>query len=156
MNFENALSIARSSETKSSKDYKKIYRTNWNGKDQYVFFLIKGDTLREAIYNIYGEGKIEEFPEVNDVFAIKTTQETITVGWIPSQTDMLSTDWAVVGEKIPEEEETKEDTNQTGIKETNTAVVIPEEETDSTDTKEDEVTEKEKTDSTDTKEEAKK
>lgn len=38
MNFEDALSTAKTSEVKSSKDYKKIYRTNWNGKDQYVFF----------------------------------------------------------------------------------------------------------------------
>lgn len=79
-----------------------------------MFFLIKGDTIKEAIYNIYGEGKIEDFPEVNDVFAIKTTQNIITVGWIPSQTDMLSNDWAVVGEETSEEEkdEEKEETNK--------------------------------------------
>lgn len=150
MTFENALKAIRNTETEikaklsrkltsttsttnntSEEEYsvKKIYRSNWNGKDQYVF-LISGETLRESIYNNYGDSDLADFPEVNDVFAIKTAQNTITVGWVPSQTDMLSNDWYIVGEETEEEETLTEDINkiENSIKEINTEVVIPKEE----------------------------
>lgn len=83
MNFGEALSYVRNG--------KKISRKNWNGKDQYVF-LVEAKNLLETV------SKYVDAPfKVSDVLAIKTTSGQVQVGWLATQTDMLSDDWYIVG-----------------------------------------------------------
>jgi len=82
MTFSKALELL--------KQGKELTRTNRNGKNQYVF-LLKGANI-ESAYSLKSSGKIE----VNDTLAIRTTSNQIQLGWLASQTDMLSDDWEVV------------------------------------------------------------
>lgn len=85
MNFGQAL--------ESLKEGKQVARKGWNGKNQFVF-LIKGTDLQNRLG--YGFGEYQGEPTVVDVLAIKTTSNHIQVGWLASQSDMLSNDWQVV------------------------------------------------------------
>lgn len=71
------------------KNGKKIARRGWNGKGQYVF-LIEGMELTEFI----AKNKLGDF--ATGVLAIKTSNDVTQVGWLASQTDMLSSDWYIV------------------------------------------------------------
>lgn len=72
---------------------KSIKRKGWNGKNQFVY-LIKGTELQSALR--YGYGEYANEPMFTDVLAIKTTSDQIQVGWLASQSDMLSNDWEVI------------------------------------------------------------
>lgn len=71
------------------KNGKKIARRGWNGKGQYVF-LIGGMELTEFIV----KNKFGDF--ATGVLAIRTSNDVTQVGWLASQTDMLSSDWYIV------------------------------------------------------------
>lgn len=84
------------------KQGKKLKRKNWNGKGQFIF-LVRGASVKKAIMNFrYETDKpvtlIDDIKEnsVSDLLAIKTTSDQIQLGWLASQTDMLSDDWEVV------------------------------------------------------------
>lgn len=81
MNFGEAL--------KAVKQGNKIARKGWNGKNQYVF-LLEGTLLTSAL----GIGVVAM--PCTDVLAIKTTSNVIQIGWLASQSDMLSEDWVIV------------------------------------------------------------
>lgn len=66
-----------------------IARKGWNGKNQYVF-LIEGELLTRSL----GPGVVAV--PCTDVLAIKTAANVIQVGWLATQSDMLSNDWEVV------------------------------------------------------------
>lgn len=72
---------------------KRVKREGWNGKDMYLY-LIKGSELSRGLG--YGYGEYNGEPEFVDTIAMKTAQNTIVVGWLASQTDMLTNDWMVV------------------------------------------------------------
>lgn len=78
------------------KEGKSIARRGWNGKRQFVF-LIKAKELRESLKYGYGEQLGE--PTITDTLAIKTSNNQIQIGWLATQSDMLSNDWYVLGSK---------------------------------------------------------
>mgnify|MGYP002621887501 CR=1 FL=1 len=41
----------------------------------------------------YGYGEYEHEPTITSSIAMKTAQNTIVIGWLASQTDMLAEDW---------------------------------------------------------------
>jgi Protein of unknown function (DUF2829) len=72
------------------KEGKRVAREGWNGKGMWLF-LAKTDSL---IWSPPRQGDptggVRTFtPSV----CMKTAQDTIVVGWLASQTDMLSDDW---------------------------------------------------------------
>lgn len=78
MNFGQAIEIL--------KKGGKVTRKGWNGKGMFLF-LATGK-------NFQSENLGEALPEiVNDVICMKTAQNTICIGWLASQTDMLAEDW---------------------------------------------------------------
>ena len=85
MNFGQALEQAKLGES--------IKRKGWNGKNQFVY-LIQGEDLQKGLH--YGFGQYEGEPTIVDTLAIKTTSNQIQIGWLASQSDMLSNDWEVV------------------------------------------------------------
>lgn len=62
----------------------KVSRKGWNGKEMYLF-LADGEDLTSCL----SEGDFECASSV----CMKTAQNTICVGWLASQADMLSEDW---------------------------------------------------------------
>ena len=74
MNFGYAIEALKSG--------KNVARTGWNSKDMYLF-LMKGWELSES------------FDDCEDSIALKTAHDTVVIGWIPNQTDMLAEDWCL-------------------------------------------------------------
>lgn len=62
----------------------KVTRKGWNGKGMYLF-LADGEDLTSCL-------SAGDFKCVSSV-CMKTAQDTICVGWLASQTDMLAEDW---------------------------------------------------------------
>lgn len=84
MGFEEALILL--------KQGKKVKRSNWNGKEQYIFISNK-----VVITDIQGNEHIAE----NNCFGSKVIvfvnpKLGMQVGWLASQADMLSNDWVEV------------------------------------------------------------
>lgn len=75
------------------KDGKSVSRKGWNGKDQFVY-LISGSDLQRGLK--YGYGEYEGEPSLVSTVAIKTSSNQIQVGWLATQSDMLSNDWQIV------------------------------------------------------------
>ncbi|MFP3414982.1 DUF2829 domain-containing protein [Bacillus sp. SIMBA_074] len=67
-----------------------VRRKGWNEKDVYLY-LIKGSQLSTGLK--YGFGEYVGEPRFVDTIAMKTEENTIVVGWLASQTDMLANDW---------------------------------------------------------------
>jgi len=66
----------------------KIAREGWNGKGMYLF-LAHGEDLTNCLFK-------DKTPKCVDSFCMKTAQDTIVVGWLASQTDMLAEDWIII------------------------------------------------------------
>lgn len=86
----------------------KVARKGWNGKGMFIY-LVKGrlvqyDEFRnealEAVKLAYKlEGNIDNNPSariVNSHIDMKTADGSLTIGWAPSQLDMLAEDWHTV------------------------------------------------------------
>lgn len=70
------------------KNGKNVARKGWNGKGMFLF-LACGIDLTNCICT-------KDMPPCVDSICMKTAQNTIVVGWLASQTDMLSNDWEIV------------------------------------------------------------
>ncbi len=81
MNFGQAI--------EALKQCERVTRKGWNGKGMFLFLA----TGKEFVSENLGE-KLPEI--VNDVICMKTAQNTISVGWLASQADMLAEDWEVI------------------------------------------------------------
>ena len=84
MNFGQAI--------EALKNGKRVSRKGWNGKNQWVF-MINGTDLQNVLK--YGYGEYENEPTITSVLAIKTSANQIQIGWLASQSDMLSDDWEI-------------------------------------------------------------
>ena len=73
---------------KALKEGKKVARSGWNGKGMFLF-LAKGENLTACICT-------DDMPSCTDSICMKTAQNTIVVGWLASQTDMLADDWIII------------------------------------------------------------
>lgn len=81
MNFGQAIEKLKSG--------KKVAREGWNGKGMFIF-LASGKQFESSNLG-------DALPEiVNDCICMKTAQDTIVVGWLASQTDILAEDWLEV------------------------------------------------------------
>lgn len=78
----------------------KVAREGWNGKDMFIYIqegsLINQDQARNPILKeIAGKSKplmLEILPHID----MKAADGKIVIGWLASQTDMLSEDWFIV------------------------------------------------------------
>lgn len=85
------------------KKGKKIARKGWNGKGMFIYFQ-DGSTpkfedlkehLKEKFKNeavVFKDGNVIINPHID----MKAADGSITIGWAPSQIDMLAEDWEVV------------------------------------------------------------
>lgn len=82
----------------------KVARKGWNGKGMYLY-LVHGTTVdKENLRNeaslhlpndemaMHGTGVAEFLPHID----MRTANGDVCIGWLASQTDMLSEDWVIV------------------------------------------------------------
>lgn len=86
MNFGLALEAAK-------MGYR-IARKGWNGKRMYVFLAKEPDFHTEADLSEFNDAWVES----GDCLGLRTAQGSFQLGWLASQSDMLSDDWYIVDE----------------------------------------------------------
>ena len=91
MNFGQAI--------EALKQGKRVAREGWNGKGMFLY-LVKGTMVDKMLLRNEASNQPTEdhtgvvtFLSHIDMF---TAQRTVNVGWLASQTDMLSEDWCIV------------------------------------------------------------
>lgn len=99
MDFGNAL--------RALKRGKKVARTGWNGRDMWLSLSSNTDSGLPLGRSVPADGFLstnnKEYATANGGFAtvlpcitMKTASGEILMGWLASQSDMLSNDWKVV------------------------------------------------------------
>jgi len=83
------------------KTGKKVARAGWNGRGMWLIFVPGSmDVMTSAgsAYHNAGVLNTDILPHI-DMWTVNSTgRRAMLPGWVASQTDMLSDDWAVVGE----------------------------------------------------------
>lgn len=82
------------------KKGKKVCRTGWNGKGMFLFLLPAGQIPKSAIHDpklreVLSKNNKDHFEALGSI-RMKTADDKILTGWLPSQTDMLSEDWLIL------------------------------------------------------------
>ena len=72
----------------------RIARRGWNGQRMYVFLAKEPDFHTEADLSEFDDAWVES----GDCLGLRTAQGSLQLGWLASQTDMLSDDWYIVDE----------------------------------------------------------
>jgi hypothetical protein len=82
------------------KTGKKVARSGWDGKDQYVVAqAITTTTPSTSIWNTHNKAHAEKLGgkiDVSPYCTLKTTQDTLEMGWTPSTGDLFAEDWVVL------------------------------------------------------------
>jgi hypothetical protein len=81
------------------KQGKRICRTGWNGKNQFVYWqkgsIIEASELRSKAVLEWAKKTGTMLIEIMGHFDMKTTAGVIQCGWLASQGDMQTEDWEV-------------------------------------------------------------
>lgn len=79
---------------------KRVARSGWNGKDQYVVAQAETTTTDASkIWNPHNKAHAEKTGGHIDVApycTLKTAQDTLAMGWVPSTGDLFANDWLVL------------------------------------------------------------
>lgn len=82
------------------KGGKKVARSGWNGKDQYVVAQAETTTTDASkIWNPHNKAHAEKIGGQIDVApycTLKTAQDTLAMGWVPSTGDLFAEDWIIL------------------------------------------------------------
>lgn len=82
------------------KNGKKVARSGWNGKNQYVVAQAQVTTTEATkIWNPHNREHAEKlggFIDVAPYCTLKTAQDTLAMGWVPSTGDLFAEDWTVL------------------------------------------------------------
>lgn len=89
MNFGQAL--------EALKEGKKVARTNWNGKGQWVA-MMPALYLDKSVINARTQKYIGTETDLDSqpYFVLWTAQSKWQPGWVPSTSDLLAEDWRTV------------------------------------------------------------
>lgn len=82
------------------KSGKQVARAGWNGKDQYVVAQAQATTIEASkIWNPHNKAHAEKIGGQIDVApycTLKTAQDTLAMGWVPSTGDLFANDWVIL------------------------------------------------------------
>jgi len=82
------------------KQGRKVARSGWNGKDQYVVAQSQTTTTEAPkIWNLHNKAHAEKLGGSIDVApycTLKTAQDTLVMGWVPSTGDLFAEDWLII------------------------------------------------------------
>ena len=86
----------------------RVQREGWNGKNMWIALGAGSIALpAENFWNPHARQFAESnggSATVDPYFIMKTAQDTIQMGWVPSQADMLANDW----QTLPDESKSDE------------------------------------------------
>lgn len=92
--------LSFSSALEALKGGKKVARSGWNGKDQYVVAqAVSTTTDTSKIWNPHNKAHAEKLGGQIDVApycTLKTAQDTLAMGWVPSTGDLFANDWLIL------------------------------------------------------------
>lgn len=77
----------------------KVARLGWNGKDQYVVAQAANEVESTYIWNPHNKAHAEKIGgriKVAAYCTLKTAQDTLAMGWVPSTGDLFAEDWMVL------------------------------------------------------------
>lgn len=74
---------------KALKKGEKVSRKGWNGKRMFLF-------LFDSSFASFPSAGLLDGSKVVPSICMKTAQDTIVIGWLASQTDMLAEDWRIL------------------------------------------------------------
>ena len=78
----------------------KVMRSGWNGKNQYVVAqCVPTATTADKIWNAHNKAHAESIGGsivVAPYCTLKTAQNTLAMGWVPSTGDLFADDWEVI------------------------------------------------------------
>ena len=77
------------------KDGKKVARTGWNGKGQWVRIFYPGTDKQFSIHEHEPDPKIGDSGTFMPFFGLHNASNQF-IPWQPSQGDMLANDWQVI------------------------------------------------------------
>ena len=83
------------------KQGKRLARAGWNGKNMWVS-MTPGKVLDVSIHDIWTDNIYQVAVsnggtvELSPYMSLKTADNKIQIGWVPSQSDTLAEDWSVV------------------------------------------------------------
>ena len=78
---------------------KKVARSGWNGKDQYVVAQQGQEIESTYVWNPHNKAHAEKLGgwiKVAPYCTLKTAQDTLAMGWVPSTGDLFAEDWVVL------------------------------------------------------------
>ena len=81
------------------KKGQKVARSGWNGKDQYVVAQQGQEIESTYVWNPYNKAHAEKLGgwiKVAPYCTLKTAQDTLAMGWVPSTGDLFAEDWVVL------------------------------------------------------------
>ena len=91
MNFSEALSHLKQGE--------KVARSGWNGKDQYVVAQQGQEIESTYVWNPHNKAHAEKLGgwiKVAPYCTLKTAQDNLAMGWVPSTGDLFAEDWLIL------------------------------------------------------------
>lgn len=78
----------------------KVARKSWNGKGMFLFLSpgneIMTGQLRADVAEYYYQSAEQTMVKFSPRIDMKAADNTIVIGWLASQTDMLADDWEIV------------------------------------------------------------
>ena len=93
---------------KKLEEGKLFAREGWNGKNMFIFYLnpslekgfisldLQGLTENKGVLKYFENFDLFDRITINPFLCIKNVNDSITFGWVPSQTDMTSDDWVEI------------------------------------------------------------
>jgi hypothetical protein len=94
MNFGQAI--------ENLKQGEKVFRLGWNGKGMFIYLVRGADVpssrLRgEALDHVgYRGEEVDPAVKINSHIDMLAADGSVVVGWLASQTDLLSEDWETI------------------------------------------------------------
>lgn len=78
----------------------KVARKGWNGKGMFLYLThgstVALDDITNETIKEYHKGRAIPTMKVNPHIDMKAADGSVVIGWLASQTDMLSDDWEIV------------------------------------------------------------
>lgn len=84
---------------KELKKGNKLAREGWNGKGMFIYLVSGRKVPREALSNeahLHYPLEVTSDVKICDHIDMKSSDGSIVIGWLASQTDMLAEDWGIV------------------------------------------------------------
>ena len=93
-------SLSFSAALEALKSGRKVARSGWNGKDQYVVAQVATPQVESTyIWNPHNKAhavQLGGYIDIAPYCTLKTAQDNLAMGWVPSTSDLFAEDWLIL------------------------------------------------------------